>query len=65
MSKGCASSLFHTSSHELHTSVAIYVGKTGSKCILKHPDDILKHRGPHLVRAPNLTLGRNPYPNPS
>ena len=29
--KGCASGLFHTSSHWLHTSAAIYVGKTGSK----------------------------------
>ena len=31
MCKGCASGLFHTSSHRLHTGVTIYVGKTGSK----------------------------------
>ena len=33
MCKGCASGLFHTSSDGLHTSVAIYVGKTSSKGI--------------------------------
>ena len=30
MCKGCATGLLHTSSHGLHNSVAIYVGKTGS-----------------------------------
>ena len=34
--KGCAGGLSHTSSHGLHTSVAIYVGKTGSKGSAEH-----------------------------
>ena len=31
MSTGCAIGLFHTSSHGLHTSFTVYVGKTGAK----------------------------------
>ena len=35
MCKGCASGLFHSSSHGLHTSVAISGNKTGFKGRLK------------------------------
>ena len=36
--KACASSLFHTSSHGLHTSAAVYVGKTSLKNIAQIPN---------------------------